>query len=509
VEPGNPAVGLDPAVRNQVGVGETLPPRADAMMESLRSVGYDLETAVADIIDNSVSAGARKIDIWFEWAGANSWVRITDNGHGMSDSELREAMRLGGRSPLEERSPEDLGRFGLGLKTASFSQCRRLTVISRLSGLDTHVRCWDFEVVQAWRDWILLDRIQPSSDPTAVAEPPLTGGTVVLWELLDRIVPNPEAGGAHDHFLERVDDTYKHLAMVFHRYLTGRGAIRMTLNGRRVEPWDPFLSAHSATQVLPETALGDGASEVAIKPYVLPHESKLSQEEHREASGPRGWNAQQGFYVYRNRRLIVPGSWLGMYQQEEHTKLARIQLDIQNALDQTWHVDVRKATAVPPAIIRRQLQQIAQKTRQTARKVYGHRGAVLSKRLEGSITHVWEERNVPDSGHTYRINRRHPLIKDALDSKTSRPAVSAAMRLIEETIPVNLITARFSEQSLDQDAPFQRSEAEIISMMDRLATKLCEAMAPEQIREMLLKLEPFAHYPDLVAAGRFCVEADQ
>jgi hypothetical protein len=489
-------------------VGEHLPPRADAMMESLRSVGYDLETAVADIVDNSISAGAKDIDIWFEWAAASSWVRIKDNGRGMSDSQLREAMRLGGRSPLEERSPEDLGRFGLGLKTASFSQCRRLTVISRQSAMAVHVRCWDFDVVQVWRDWILLDRTQPSSDPAALTEPPLTGGTVVVWELLDRIVANAEVAGAHDHFLERVDDTYKHLAMVFHRYLTGRGAIRMTLNGRRVEPWDPFLSSHPATQALPETTLGDGASEVAIKPHVLPHESKLSQEEHRQASGPRGWNAQQGFYVYRNRRLIVPGSWLGMYQQEEHTKLARIQLDIQNAVDQTWHIDVRKATAVPPAVIRRQLQQIAQRTRQTARKVYGHRGAVLSKRLEGSITHVWEERQVLDGGHNYRVNRRHPIIKEALDSKNDRVAVSAAMRLVEETVPVNLITARFSEQSLDQEAPFQRSEAEMISMMDRLAGNLCDTMTSVQIREMLIKLEPFAHYPELVAAAKFCSEPD-
>jgi hypothetical protein len=491
-----------------VGSGEPLPPRADAMMESLRSVGYALETAVADIVDNSISAEARNIDIWFEWAGPGSWVRIKDNGHGMSDSELREAMRLGGRSPLDPRSPSDLGRFGLGLKTASFSQCRRLTVTSSQKGKPANLRCWDLDVVQAWRDWILLDQAAPTSDHAALIPPPDGGGTVVLWELLDRIVANPEGAGSHDNFLEMVDDTYDHLAMVFHRYLTGRAAIRMTLNSRKVEPWDPFLSANPATQALAETELGDGDTELVIKPYVLPHESKLSQDEHRAASGPRGWNAQQGFYVYRNRRLIVPGSWLGMYQQEEHTKLARIQLDIQNSLDQAWHVDVRKATAVPPAMIRRQLQQIAQRTRQTARKVYGHRGAALSKKLEGSITHVWDERQVPDGGHNYRVNRGHPIVKEALAFKNNRVAVLAAIRIVEETLPVNLITARFSEQSLDQEAPFQRSEAEVVSMMDRLAGSLCDTMSPLAIREMLLKLEPFAHYPDLVAASRFCNELE-
>ncbi len=489
--------------------GESLPPRADAMMESLRSVGYNLETAIADIVDNSISAAATEIEIQFEWSGSSSWVRIRDNGHGMSESELREAMRLGGRSPLEPRTPEDLGRFGLGLKTASFSQCRRLTVTSRQRDMIEHTRCWDLDYVQEKRDWILLEGSHPSSDQGALSAPPVTGGTAVLWERLDRVVPHPEAAAAHDHFLEMVDDTYRHLAMVFHRYLTGRGAIRMTVNGRQVEPWDPFLSANRATQLLPETTLGEGDTTVLVRPYVLPHESKLSQEEHRYAAGPRGWNAQQGFYVYRNRRLIVPGSWLGMYQQEEHTKLARVQLDIQNAVDSAWHVDVRKATAVPPAIIRRQLQQIAQKTRQLARRVYGHRGAVESERIQGTITHVWEERKVTDTGHAYRINRRHPVIKDSLSQQVNRSAVNAGLRLIEETIPINLITARFNEQTLDQEAPFQRSESELMAMMDRLAATLCDTMTPAEIRDMLLRLEPFAHYPDIVAAAQFCKEVPE
>src|SRR5207248_4395783 len=132
--------------------------------------------------------------------------------------------------------------------------------------------------------------------------------------------------------------------------------------------WDPFLTDHEATIQLPEESFG--TPQVRVRPYVLPHESKLSSEAHRKASGPKGWNAQQGFYVYRARRLIVPGSWLGLFQQEEHYKLARIQLDIQNAVDESWSIDVRKATAAPPAVIRRALRQIAQRTRQIARHVY-------------------------------------------------------------------------------------------------------------------------------------------
>jgi hypothetical protein len=196
------------------------------MVESLRSVGYDLQTAVADIVDNSLSAGANRIDVWFEWA-SEPWVRITDDGRGMSEVELREAMRLGSRSPLEERAEDDLGRFGLGLKTASFSQCRRLTVSSRTRNTTVHVRCWDLDVIQISKDWLVLDRAQSPASATALGEPAESGGTVVLWERLDRIVPNPDASGAHDHFLEQIDHTYSHLAMVFHRFLTGRGAAHL------------------------------------------------------------------------------------------------------------------------------------------------------------------------------------------------------------------------------------------------------------------------------------------
>jgi hypothetical protein len=425
----------------------------------------------------------------------------------MSETELREAMRLGSRSPREERATDDLGRFGLGLKTASFSQCRRLTVSSRRGEAPIYVRCWDLDVIQASKDWLVLDQAQSHASAVALGEPPLSGGTVVLWELLDRIISNPDGAGAHDHFLELVDHTYDHLAMVFHRFLTGRGAAHISINGRRIKPWDPFLTDHEATQVLPETIIGDGQSQVVVRPYVLPHESKLTQEDHSAASGPRGWNAQQGFYVYRNRRLILAGSWLGMFQQEEHTKLARIQLDIQNAVDEIWSIDVRKATAAPPTIIRRPLRQIAQRTRQIARHVYGHRGAKLARRLEGDIIPVWEERSNPDRGHTYRINRQHPLVKEAMTAGTITPA--ALFRLIEETIPVNLITARFNENSLDQEAPFQQAEEEIVSMMNRFADRLCATMSAEQIRDLLIKIDPFVHYPEVVAAAQFCKEKVQ
>lgn len=128
------------------------------MLESLRGVGYTTAAALADIVDNSIAAGARHVDVTFFWAGASSTVAILDDGIGMSDPELELAMRLGARNPGEERSPHDLGRFGLGLKTASLSQCRRLTVASRKSGQTSCLR-WDLDKLADGNGdgWYLLE----------------------------------------------------------------------------------------------------------------------------------------------------------------------------------------------------------------------------------------------------------------------------------------------------------------------------------------------------------------
>ena len=120
-------------------------PDASAMVESMRAYGYTLSTAIADLVDNSIAAKCKNVWLSFEWGGQNSWISVTDDGKGMSEKVLVNAMRLGSLSPLEERDPSDLGRFGLGLKTASFSQARRLTVISRTRSVQESIRRWDLD----------------------------------------------------------------------------------------------------------------------------------------------------------------------------------------------------------------------------------------------------------------------------------------------------------------------------------------------------------------------------
>ena len=230
-----------------------LPPRASTLVESLRDVGYTLRTALADVIDNSITAGARNIHLLAETHEQSPAIGVLDDGMGMTGQELFEAMRPGSRSPLEVRERADLGRFGLGLKTASFSQCRRLTVLTRKSGT---VSCavWDLDTVAARDKWV----VEIPDSPLSVRwSSRLVGdGTLVVWEKLDRLV-GANGLGDRDFLVRQLDEAVSHVEFVFHRFLSGRdgGRVSMSLNQGRLVPFDPFHSTHPATQHHPEDVI--------------------------------------------------------------------------------------------------------------------------------------------------------------------------------------------------------------------------------------------------------------
>lgn len=298
------------------------------MLESLRGLGYSTATALADIIDNSISAGASEVRVDFHWEQAASSISILDDGRGMDDSELEAAMRLGAINPLSARAASDLGRFGMGLKTASFSQCRRLTVASTKVGATSCLR-WDLTELAAnpESDWLLFEGPAPGSEPSLARLDGKASGTLVLWEDLDRIV---SAGSTADDFLDVVDAVETHLAMVFHRLIQGpQPRLRLLLNGRLVRAWDPFMTGHPAKPwSSPVARHVETYGAVEVQCHVLPHKDKLSDEDFLGSAGPLGWTAQQGFYVYRNERLLVSGGWLGLgypraWNREEAHRLAR------------------------------------------------------------------------------------------------------------------------------------------------------------------------------------------
>ena len=265
--------------------------------------------------------------------------------------------------------------------------------------------------------------------------------------------------------------------MVFHRFMTERNSVSICINDQSIRPWDPFLADEAATQRLSSEALGPSDSGITVSPFVLPHHSRLSGEKHRAASGPAGWNAQQGFYVYRNRRLLLPGDWLGLgFMKEEHYKLARIQLDLSNSSDHEWEIDVRKSRARPPLPYRDDLRRIAQAVRKRAVTVYRHRGKTIARTVRSSPVFVWN-RQVKRGRVSYVINREHPLVRDALgvDAKDSR-RLQQILRLVEEYVPVQQIWVDMAEGDESQGQPFELAqEREIVGLIRALYSALINA----------------------------------
>lgn len=482
------------------------PPRADGTIEALRGLGYTIEAALADLIDNSISAGASRVEIEFSWAGRDSWISVLDDGRGMSDPELDVAMRLAELSPVHARKPDDLGRFGMGLKTASFSQCRRLTVASKKVGVISCLR-WDLDYLtqQADGKWLMLEGAHVGSEGKLAALDNMEHGTVVLWEELDRVV---SSGFTDKVFLEMIDHVERHLGMVFHRFLDRSGpSIDLRINGQPVRPWDPFLADHSGTWRSPEASIGAPDLGIRAKAFVLPHKDRLRDKEYIAAGGPDGWSSQQGFYIYRGRRLLVPGSWLGLgrgrsWSKDESHRLARIRLDIPNSSDSEWKIDIRKATAHPPVRFREQLTRLAEDARERARRVFLHRTLPAGVAGGGAQpTPVWVSKDLA-SGRAYRVDRSHPAAQALLlEGGDVAARAEALLRVLEETIPVQRIWLDTTETGEQAKGGFSAEPDESVIEVIQVLYKnllLRKGVSPELARTQLLATEPFNLYPELV-----------
>jgi len=388
-------------------------------MTSLRDIGYDLPSAVADLIDNSIDAGATTVAIDICRKGERSFIRIADNGRGMTDRVLEEAMRYGSRRSYGHR---DLGRFGLGLKTASLSQCRRLTVPTRSTPRGRiRIRRWDLDEVRTRDSWE-LERLVASECPRylvdCIREAP---GTVVLWEKLDRILAYSRPEGEHAvRALEAMSESIaEHLSMVFHRFLAddtsdGRN-ITIVFNGEPLEPWDPFARRERGTRQLAEQRLvvdHEGTTHVLpVRPYVLPGQAEFSSlEAHAAAAGPRKWNRQQGLYIYRGDRLIQSGGWNRLRTMDEHSKLARIALDVPAGLESLFQINVSKMRVVIPDEVRPQLRALAAGVVTMAQEAYRRRLRVVSSESDGLEVH--EETPVTRDG--WMLGDLWPVIADVI-----------------------------------------------------------------------------------------------
>lgn len=463
-------------------------PRASVLIESMRDIGYSLETALADIVDNSITAGSSNIRLFASTDRASPQIAILDDGQGMDSDEILDAMRMGSRSPLEERAQTDLGRFGLGLKTASFSQCRRLTLVSRKNGCES-AAIWDFERVAETDEWLVEIPDKPEAIPWA--DRLCESGTLVLWENLDRVVQDGSSD-AIAHFTKRVDEARSHLELVFHRFLTaesGHRKVQMFLNERPLESFDPFHSRHPATDMGPVECIKVGAHEVTVQTFTLPHPKKVTPDEWERYAGPAGYVKNQGFYVYRQRRLIIHGTWFGLARQTELTKLARVRIDMPNGLDADWKIDVKKASAQPPYQVRDRLRRIIETLGANSKRVFTRKGQKL---LSDNRLPVWDR--IQNNGEiTYRINPNYPMVAE-FASRLSEGVSADFLRVLEvagSSLPMDALFADLGS-SPNKVVGNTTSDESLHSALQAAVKQLKDGkVSLVEIKEMLQFVEPF------------------
>ena len=341
-------------------------PSAARLTDSLRDIGYDFSSAIADLVDNSITAGATEVNIIIEFDGEASRVFISDNGRGMTLNGLTEAMRFGSR---RRYGSGDLGRYGLGLKTASLSQGRCLTVVTRTSTgrRVIQTRQLDLDLIAEFDDWLIVEPDRSAASDRARNLLEDGPGTVVIWENLDRVVPSINAAGgwARRRFETLQQKAAEHLALVFHKFLSGEASasrLVITVNGQKLSPWDPFARSESSTRELSEQVFeiehGEAAGLVTLRRYVLPGRDQFSSTaEFERMSGPLKWNRQQGLYTYRAGRLVQWGGWAGVRSIDEHTKLARASLEFDTDLDAAFNINVAKMRVSLPSQLRHMIER--------------------------------------------------------------------------------------------------------------------------------------------------------
>jgi anti-sigma regulatory factor (Ser/Thr protein kinase) len=461
-------------------------PRAALLIESMRDIGYTLETALADVVDNSITAGCSEVRLFAD--SEHLRIGIMDDGEGMTHDELMEAMRPGSRSPLERRKSADLGRFGLGLKTASFSQCRRLSVVTRKQGV-TSAAQWDLDHVASTDRWL----VRIPDDPLTIPSAEFLGeqGTLVVWENLDRFLSDDPVGNTRN-FVRRVAEARDHLELVFHRFLQGEKGLRriaISLNGSALEPFDPFHSSHLATQRDPPQTIRYGGREVVVQAFTLPHHRKVTPREWERYGGTLGYLKNQGFYVYREKRLIIHGTWFGLARQTELTKLSRVRIDISNEQDADWKVDVRKASVQPPFAVKEHLRGIIETIGATSKRVFTSRGKRLT---DDNRLPVWTR--VQTGGEIqYRINTEHPVIADLMEqlSDTQRSAMIRVLQLASGSLPLDALFADLGG-SPDRISGDSISDETLLHATRLVWERLSGAgVGPDEIRGSLQTAEPF------------------
>lgn len=482
-------------------------PCANLLMGSMRSMGYTFEAAIADIIDNSISAHSENVQLLFPTNPLETLaLGILDDGEGISNDDLFEAMRYGSSSSEDVRAVDDLGRFGLGMKSASMSQCRVLTVASKYKG-KVSAYTWDFDYILLKKDWIIKEHTSEEieSIPHMERLKSQEQGTLVVWQNFD-VLSKSSDGQVFETLNEYKDSVSNYMALIFHRFLNSKGKSHFNLfvNNAKISGRDPFLENHPKTTTKKEVQIAiqdsDGVErQILVKPFILPYASDLKKHDRALVGGVESLRSKQGFYIYRSNRLIVWGTWFGMKPRSELTKNARIRVDIPNTLDDIWKIDVKKQTAFIPKRIQNQLKRMVNEAFEISINKQTHRGR---RDNLADIDYVWNRIVTRENQYYYQVNRESELFKMVKDHINAEGSVylDLLVREIEQNLPLQQIYIDKSNEAIYDDDEDKASRLKDIlnlgiTMID--AVKSLNTKTTEKAISDLMKMEPFCKYASI------------
>ena len=404
------------------------------MVDVISNSGYTLNSAIADIIDNSISANAKNIDIRFIFNGLDSKIVIIDDGDGMNYSKIKEALIYANRNVNDVRASNDIGRYSIGLNSASSSFCNCLFLTSKVENQEQNSVVMDFDHIRDSKKWEIF-RCKNRDDYLIKNH-----GTIVLWERLQ--LEKDKSNNVnillnYELITPLLKDLELHLSRVFYRYIKFHGVV-ISLNNNVIEGWDPFLTFNSDTQVCFKDIYEVNGSKIRIEGYVLPVAEHLSPfDKDYEFGFGKGLSELQGFYVYREDRLISYGGWLNIdgLPRTDKANYARIGLFVDNKLDSYLSVNFIKNQIILPADLSAKLKPIAKDIRLKSSNNYDYkknpRPYIKNKDIIEKPWITTKTRN----GIKAQINVNHPVIKDACKNMSLRDK-KILFDLLSKTIPI-------------------------------------------------------------------------
>ena len=467
-------------------------PSPDVLMNSMRSIGYSFKTAVADIIDNSISAHATEVRIYTP-INDNLFISFFDNGEGMDRDELLNAMKYG--SNRDSYGETDLGRFGLGLKSASLSQCKKLTVISKKND-KLSAFCWDLDSVLYSKTWDCLELDSDEIDQMPMIEvlKEVSQGTLVVWQNFD-IIYKKSSGHVREALSEEVEDTEKHLSLVFHRFINRPfNPLKIYINNDKIVGFDPFLEEHPKTDSQKPSIIKCEGADIKIQQFILPHMSDLSNSDIEKLGGDDMLRSGQGFYIYRNDRLIIYGTWFRLASSNlssELYKYGRIKVDIPNVLDDMWDIDIKKQNATIPKQILSSLKKAVSNVRSRSKDKSSKRAKL---KLEKDDTKIWNKNLNRDEKEVFFINCDSKFVKNFVDGfeDNDKAKIIRFLEAISSSVPYDDIYNSMCNRALEQKISTDGLESillEGISQFNYLKKLL--QLSNDKIFDILKTYEPF------------------